>query len=136
VSVLLVRHAWAGDSAKWEGDDRVRPVDKRGRKQSDALVDALAGFAVDRIVSSPYLRCIQTVEPLADARGLDIELDEALGADRLDDVPLVLERVQGENAVVCTHGELPWLGERKFKKGSTWVLNGDLEPRRYIKPPA
>jgi phosphohistidine phosphatase SixA len=114
----------------------VRPVDKRGRKQSDALVDALAGFAVDRIVSSPYLRCIQTVEPLADARGLDIELDEALGADRLDDVPLVLERVQGENAVVCTHGELPWLGERKFKKGSTWVLNGDLEPRRYIKPPA
>lgn len=136
MSVLLVRHAWAGDSAKWEGDDRVRPVDKRGRKQSDALVDALAGFAVDRIVSSPYLRCIQTVEPLADARGLDIELDEALGADRLDDVPLVLERVQGENAVVCTHGELPWLGERKFKKGSTWVLNGDLEPRRYIKPPA
>lgn len=136
MSVLLVRHAWAGDSAKWEGDDRVRPVDKRGRKQSDALVDALAGFAVDRIVSSPYLRCIQTVEPLADARGLDIELDEALGADRLDDVPLVLERVQGENAVVCTHGELPWLGDRKFKKGSTWVLNGDLEPRRYIKPPA
>ena len=136
MSVLLVRHAWAGDSAKWEGDDRVRPLDKRGRKQSEALVDTLAGFAVDRIVSSPYLRCVQTVEPLADARGLDIELDELLGVDWLDDVPRVLERVQGENVVVCTHGEIPWLGDRKFKKGSTWVLNADLEPRRYIKPPA
>jgi phosphohistidine phosphatase SixA len=136
VSVLLVRHAWAGDSAEWEGDDRVRPVDKRGKKQSEGLVDALAGFAIDRIVSSPYLRCIQTVEPLAEARGLEIELDEELGADRLDDVPLVLERLQGENAVVCTHGELPWLEGRKFKKGSTWVLNGELGPRRYIKPPA
>ena len=136
MSLLLVRHAWAGDSEKWEGEDRVRPVDKRGRKQAEALVDALAGFAVDRIVSSPYVRCIQTVEPLAEARGLDIELDEQLGADRLDDVPQVLERLQGEKAVVCTHGELPWLDGRKFKKGSTWVLSGELEPRRYIKPPA
>lgn len=134
MSLLLVRHAWAGDSEKWDGDDRVRPVDDRGRKQSEGLVAVLAGFAVDRIVSSPYLRCIQTVEPLAEARRLDIELDDALGADRLEDVPQVLEGLQGENAVVCTHGDLPWLEDRKFKKGSTWVLNGDLEPRRYIKP--
>jgi 8-oxo-dGTP diphosphatase len=136
MSVLLLRHVWAGDSAEWEGDDRVRPIDERGMKQAEALVDALAGFTIDRIVSSPYLRCIQSVEPLAEARGLEIELDEELGAHRLDDVPRVLERVEGENAVVCTHGDLPWLDGRKFKKGSTWVLSGELAPRRYIKPPA
>jgi len=136
VSLLLHRHARAGDREKWEGDDRVRPIDDRGRKQAQALVDALSGFAIDRILSSPYLRCIESVEPLAEARGLEIELDERLAAHRLDDVPEVLEELKGEQAVVCTHGELSWLDGRKFKKGSTWVLSEELEPGRYIKPPA
>jgi hypothetical protein len=81
------------------------------------------------------VRCIQSVEPLAEARGLEIELDDRLGADRLDSVPEVLEELDGEHAAICTHGELPWLEGRKFKKGSTWVLSDVLEPRRYIKPP-
>jgi phosphohistidine phosphatase SixA len=136
LSLLLIRHATAGDRSAWEGDDRVRPVDERGRRQSDALVDALAGYRIDRIVSSPYLRCVQSVEPLAGARGLAIELDEQLGATRLDEVAEVLERLRGEHVVVCTHGDLPWLGDRKFKKGATWVVDGELEPKRYIKPPA
>jgi phosphohistidine phosphatase SixA len=136
VSLLLIRHALAGHRHAWEGDDRVRPVDERGRRQSDAMVDALAGYTIERIVSSPYLRCVQTVEPLAKARGLEIELDEQLGATRLDEVGEVLERLRGEKVAVCTHGDLPWLGDRKFKKGATWVLDGELEPTRYIKPPA
>jgi 8-oxo-dGTP diphosphatase len=136
VSLLLIRHATAGDRNAWVGDDRVRPVDERGRRQSEALVDALAGYTIDRIVSSPYLRCAQSVEPLAEARGLEIELDEQLGATRLDEVGEVLERLRGEKVAVCTHGDLPWLGDRKFKKGATWVLDGELEPTRYIKPPA
>jgi len=136
VSVLLIRHATAGDRKAWVGDDRVRPVDERGRRQSDALVDVLAGYTIDRIVSSPYLRCVQTVEPLAEARGLEIELDEQLGATRLDEVGEVLERLRREKVAVCTHGELPWLGDRKFKKGATWVLDSALEPSRYLKPPA
>jgi 8-oxo-(d)GTP phosphatase len=136
LSLLLIRHALAGHRDTWVGDDRVRPVDERGRRQSDALVDALAGYTIDQIVSSPYLRCVQTVEPLAAARGLEIELDEQLGATRLDEVGDVLERLRGENVAVCTHGDLPWLGNRKFKKGATWVLDGELEPTRYIKPPA
>jgi phosphohistidine phosphatase SixA len=136
VSLLLTRHALAGDSSKWEGDDRDRPVDERGRRQAEALVDAFAEIELGRIVSSPFVRCVQTVERLAEARGLEIELDERLGADRLDDVPQVLEELKGQDAAVCTHGDLPWLGERKFKKGSTWVLDEELEPVRYIPPPA
>jgi phosphohistidine phosphatase SixA len=99
-------------------------------------VDALAVYELDRIVSSQYARCVQTVEPLAKARGLEIELDERLGADRLNEVPQVLERLKGQNAAVCTHGDLPWFGDRKFKKGSTWVLDDELEPVSYIPPPA
>jgi phosphohistidine phosphatase SixA len=136
VSLLLNRHAFAGHRSDWQGDDRFRPLDERGRRQAEALVDALADYELDTIVSSPYTRCVQTIEPLAEARGLEIELDEQLGADRLEEVPEVLERLKGQNAVVCTHGDLPWLGERKFKKGSTWVLDKVLEPVRYIPPPA
>jgi phosphohistidine phosphatase SixA len=133
---VLVRHAFAGDSSAWVGDDRLRPLDERGRRQAAGLVDLLADQEVDRIVSSPYLRCVQTVEPLARARGLEIERDAALGADRLDDVPSVLERLRGENAVVCTHGDLPWLGARPFQKGSAWVLGPEGEPSRYLPPSA
>jgi phosphohistidine phosphatase SixA len=136
VTILLVRHAMAGDPSQWREDDGVRPVDEVGRRQADALVHALAIYELARIVSSPYVRCTQTVEPLAKARGLEIELDEQLGADRLHEVPEVLERLKGQNAAVCTHGDLPWLGDRKFKKGSTWVLDDELEPVRYIPPSA
>ena len=136
MSLLLVRHALAGDPAAWEGDDKVRPLDERGRRQARALVDALAEFELDRIVSNPFHRCVQTVEPLAEERGLEIDLDDLLGADRLRDVPRVLERLAGQNAAVCTHGDLPWLGDRTFEKGSTWTVDDLLEPVRYIPPPA
>jgi 8-oxo-dGTP diphosphatase len=135
VTLLLIRHAYAGHRSDWEEDDRLRPLDERGRRESDALVDVLADFPLDRIASSPYARCVQTVEPLAEARGLEVEVDDRLGADRLEDVPEVLERLRGEDTAVCTHGDLPWLGDRKFKKGATWVLDDELEPVLYLKPP-
>jgi 8-oxo-(d)GTP phosphatase len=134
LSLVLIRHAMAGDPKAWLGDDRVRPVDKQGRTEAQALVAALAGQPLNRIVSSPYVRCVQTVEPLAGARGLEIELDDRLGADRLHDVPQVLAELEGQDAAVCTHGDLPWLGDRKFKKGAAWVLSDHLKPERYIPP--
>ena len=82
---VLVRHASAGDSSAWVGDDTMRPLDERGRRQAAGLLDLLADHEVDRIVSSPYLRCLQTVEPLSRARGLEIEQAYAdVDAARLD----------------------------------------------------
>jgi 8-oxo-(d)GTP phosphatase len=121
--LLVNRHASAGDSAQWEGDDARRPLDKRGRKQAEALVDQLSGFELDRIVSSPFDRCVQTVEPLARARGLDLETTDALaegaGAER---VRALLHDLTGEAALVCGHGPelVPIFG--KVKKGETLVL--------------
>ncbi len=135
MTLLLIRHASAGDSDQWQGDDRLRPLDSKGRRQAEALVTLLAEFDLDRVVSSPYLRCVRTVEPLARSRELEIELDDALGADRLDDVPSGLERLRGQDAAVCTHGDLPWLGSRPFRKGSVWVLDEAGEPARYLPPP-
>lgn len=136
MSLLLIRHALAGDSSRWSDDDRLRPLDHVGGRQAAALVDVLAEFPLDRVVSSPYVRCVQTVEPLAQVRGLPVEHDERLGAERLRDVPQVLQELQGENVAVCTHGDLPWLDDRSFEKGSTWELDADGEPARYLPPGA
>ena len=81
---VLLRHAAAGDREHWDGDDFHRPLDARGRRQSAELVGLLRPFGARRVVSSPYVRCVQTVEPLAAALGLPLELDERLaeGAGR------------------------------------------------------
>src|SRR5262249_34470606 len=118
MTVVLLRHASAGDRDKWDGDDRRRPLDKRGRRQSKKLRDALLALGVTRVLSSPYLRCVQTVAPL----GLDIELDERLaeGAARTEFLALLAD---ADGAVACTHGDvIENVIGRSIKKGAAVVL--------------
>ena len=83
--MLLVRHASAGKRTEWTGGDRRRPLDERGQLQALRLVGLLADYPIERILSSPYDRCVQTVEPLARARGLAIEMRDELGEERQAD---------------------------------------------------
>src|SRR4051812_22935809 len=105
--MFLIRHARAGERTEWTGDDRRRPLDKRGRKQAEHLVESLAGYPLTRILSSPYDRCVQTVEPLARARGIDIELRDELGEERqLSQGVELVRSLLDEDAAVCGHGGL------------------------------
>jgi 8-oxo-dGTP diphosphatase len=140
-TVCLVRHASAGNRKDWEGDDRLRPLDKRGFRQAEGLVDLLREREPTRILSSGYVRCRQSVEPLAKVLGLPVEeRDELAEGAGTDDVRRLLDELDGERAVLCTHGDvvLELLGEES-PKGSTWVLevaNGDLRRLEYLPPPA
>ena len=131
VPVLLVRHATAGDRQAWEGDDRLRPLDERGRRQAAALVGQLADFRVERVLSSPHLRCVQTVEPLARARGLAVEETQALVEGNATRAVALVGELAATDAVLCTHGDLvppildaflPGSHHEQSEKGSTWVL--------------
>ena len=125
LSLLLIRHARAGERAEWTGDDRRRPLDKRGWRQAEHLVELLAPYDVDRIVSSPYDRCVQTVEPLARARELPVEPREELGEELQDTAGVALLRLlAGTPVAVSCHGGLSdvVVGERQ-KKGETIILN-------------
>ena len=129
--ILLLRHASAGDSAAWEGDDRERPLDKRGRKQANVLVDQLGSFEPVVLVSSPYLRCLQTVEPLAQSLGVTIDVREELGYERHEqEARALVESLVGLTAVVCGHGGLEFvmLGDEapKWRKGATFVLDHEF----------
>jgi 8-oxo-dGTP diphosphatase len=115
---LLVRHAWAGDSALWVGDDRARPLDEDGVKRAAELVELMRERGVTRVLTSPYLRCVQTVEPLARALNLPLEYRHELGDDSTvaEALPLLRE-LSREPAVFCVHGELveQLLGEELAK---------------------
>jgi phosphohistidine phosphatase SixA len=141
MTVLLVRHATAGH--RIEGtDDQLRPLDDRGRRQAEGLVDALADYDIQHVLTSPAVRCRQTVEPLAGALGLPVaERQELTEGSTVEDVLGLVSSLNGETAVLCTHGDV--VGEllgKESKKGSTWVLDvgtdGLLERRDHIAAPA
>ena len=129
---VLLRHASAGDRHDFEHDDHLRPLDARGRRQSDELVELLRPFGVRRILSSPYVRCVQTVEPLAAALGLEVELD-----DRLEEGEggAAAELLREDGVVCCTHGDIvEALVGRGLKKGAAFVLE-DGEVVRELPAP-
>jgi 8-oxo-dGTP diphosphatase len=132
VSSVLLRHASAGHRLDWEHDDHLRPLDARGRLQSADLVELLRPFGVRRILSSPYVRCVQTVEPLAAALGLGVERDERL---KEGEGAAAAELLREDGVVCCTHGDIveALLG-RGLKKGAAVVLE-DGEVVREIPAP-
>jgi phosphohistidine phosphatase SixA len=92
VQLLLLRHAHAGDPTKWSGNDDLRPLSDKGRRQAERLGRLLAetGFRPDAILSSPKLRALETAEPVAAALGLKVARENALAGpmdlDTLEDL--------------------------------------------------
>jgi phosphohistidine phosphatase SixA len=124
--VIVVRHAEAVERDEWEGDDRLRPLVTRGRAQAEGLIAALEGHEISRIVSSPFLRCMQTVEPLAAALGLTVEPLDELGEERqAGDGAALVRSLAGEPIVACVHGgltEVVFGDEWSLKKGAALVV--------------
>jgi len=140
VIILMVRHARAGKRVDWNGDDRLRPLDERGRLQADRLVEQLSNREFERIISSPYVRCVETVEPLAEARGLTVEEDGALAEGSGVAAALAALRAIGEPVVASVHGDLlAELVGGKSPKGSTAVLelqDDSVTVLERLEPPA
>lgn len=141
-TVLVVRHAVAGSKSRYKGDDRARPLDKKGRAQAESLVGLLLAFGATDLYAAPRARCHQTLEPLAEELGVPIgdeptlteeayADDRAAGRERFDDIT----RSDG-TPVICTQGKvipdlIAWWCDRdgvkpdksRNRKGSTWVLS-------------
>jgi phosphohistidine phosphatase len=85
VQLSLLRHAHAGDPAKWKGPDADRPLSPKGQRQADRLARFLAEHDLrpDLLVSSSKVRAVQTAEAVARAFDLPIHNDGRL-ADPLD----------------------------------------------------
>lgn len=148
--LYFVRHAKAGSRSSWTGDDRQRPLTKNGRAQAEGLAKALVDEATGLLLSSPWARCMQTLEPLAKLVGATVVGEPRLGEDAAVQGALDLLDSVPDGSVLCGHGDLlPATidalqgrgchveGEPDFRKGATWVLervDGAIV-RAYAVPP-
>jgi 8-oxo-dGTP diphosphatase len=133
--LLVVRHAHAGRRNSTAGDDRERPLTDRGRARAAALVPILSAYHPRRILSSPFVRCCETVQPVAEALGLGVESVDELGEGHGADAIRLLTTMAGESAVLCTHGDVatslleflypdptPARAKLRLQKGDVWVV--------------
>src|SRR5579859_3150616 len=139
VPLIIVRHAQA--VPKGTVSDALRPLDEGGAAAAAALAALLATFAPRaRVISSPAVRCIETVRPYAGLAGVPVETDPALSITKSADPPANLLGTlarSGRPAIVCLHREnLPAalatacaaVGAKppdhpELQKGSFWVLH-------------
>ena len=150
--LYVVRHADAGHRVGPREIDDKRELNARGWRQADALRAQLAAAGVTRLLSSPFVRCLQTLEPLAHELELPVEPDDRLAeGEAARGVLALAAEVRADNAVLCSHGDvIPDLleileasgtrlkGEVRWQKASTWVLTWDgdrLAKGQYVPPP-
>ncbi|MGO4205609.1 bifunctional NUDIX hydrolase/histidine phosphatase family protein [Rhodococcus sp. TAF43] len=156
-TVLLVRHAKAGSSNKYTGDDTLRPLDTKGLVQAEALVPQLQAFGATEISSADRTRCTQTMEPLAEALGTPIRIEPLLSEEGYAADPAGARArarkiaALGGVQVICSQGGvipdlMEWWAERdgiqlpsaRNRKASTWVLSlsgGRLVAADHIDSP-
>jgi 8-oxo-dGTP diphosphatase len=148
--LYLVRHAEAGDKRAWTGPDVRRPLTDVGWRQAQWLAGRLDGHQVTTIVSSPAVRCVQTVDTIAHRRALEVRTDARLYVDADPDEATKLLQTAEPHTVWCTHGEL--IGEilsrlraagapigdaPEWVKGSLWWLDlvaGQVRRATYHPP--
>lgn len=142
MTILLLRHASAGSRESWLEDDRFRPLDAEGVRQAAVLASSFDEYGLERIVSSPARRCVETIESLAARLTLSVEEREEVAADAATDRALaLLHELDHRPTLVCTHREVivGLLGlEHLCQMGSAWVLEPDgdhFAPTVYLPSP-
>lgn len=151
--VYWVRHAAAVRRGEWRRTEKLRPLTGGGHRQAQRLLELFEGAPLAHLLTSPDLRCRQTLEPLAAQRGIPIQPDARLAAGRSAASALaLLSELGGEAAVLCSHGDvIPRVIERLCdeglrlerdlicEKGSVWIVDAEPGRRaraRYVPPPA
>jgi 8-oxo-(d)GTP phosphatase len=145
-TLIVLRHASAGDRAVWSTVDRWRPLDRIGLAQSLELDAALDGLPISRIMTSPFVRCQQTVAALAAVRRLPVLdrswLAEGVAVDRVEQGLATV----GRDTLLCTHGEtarvlrdLLEVDATDLAKGAAWVIRfagGSVTTVEHVAAPA
>ncbi len=150
--LFLIRHAVAGVRNNLDPSDDRRPLDHVGINQALAIAAGWTGDDVEAIFSSPALRCVQTVEPLAERLGLKVQIAPELfeGASTSRSIEYV-RSFTGRSVVLCSHGDVipdvlrnlevggSQLHGRGCGKGSIWQLDNStdrIESGTYTPEPS
>jgi 8-oxo-dGTP diphosphatase len=148
--IYLVRHAKAGERRVWDGDDEARPLSKHGWRQSEAIAKRLAANGATSLYASPYVRCMQTLEPLGKRLGVTVQPEPRLYEGEPFEPVLELLTEVDNGAVLCSHGDIvpdvigaltrrgmEVQSPADWRKASIWVLKrkGDRITKGKVWPP-
>jgi broad specificity phosphatase PhoE len=135
-------------------DDRLRPLTVEGRHQTAELVGTLADLGANRVLSSPYRRCMETAAPLAAHLGVELEVVRELEEGTAVGALALVRELAAESAALFSHGdiipavldalarddELDLGPEPRCQKASVWILEPDsvgptFISATYVPPP-
>ena len=108
-TLIILRHTKSLERGDWDEEDSHRTLDETGFDQAQLLIKHLEPFAIDELYTSDYTRCVQTVTPLAHARGLSITTvpslnEESFELDPEKAISFANALKQDEkNILICSH---------------------------------
>lgn len=108
--IVIARHGKATPHEDWDGVDSLRPLVARGMEQSRDIAGGLAAYGPRSIISSPAMRCMQTVAPLSYKLGMEIKESGKISQDKWTSegdrvTDFVAARLRkAEPVVICSHG--------------------------------
>ena len=142
MTIYLVRHAKAGERRTWTDDDMLRPLSKAGWAQAEALAVRLADHEPSVLLSSPYVRCVQTLEPLGALIDCEVVIEQRLCEHEPFEPVLDLLSEVPNHAVLCSHGDIipatiaalerrgmEIVSEADWRKASVWVIKRSKKGR-------
>jgi phosphohistidine phosphatase len=142
IALYLLRHAHAGDPAKWRGDDAERPLSERGRGQAERVGRLLRGAeeAPDLFITSPKVRAAETAEIVARALKVRVVVDQRLAGFLDGDVltEILLDAGPAERPCIVGHdpdfssvlGEMTGVAYVTMRKGA--LARVDFEGTRIL----
>lgn len=107
--LLVLRHAKAKPRSSWSRAEQERPLAATGRRQALAVEGLVAAWAPERLVSSPWRRCVETLAPLVKSSRLPLKTKGAFTETAAKEKPKKTRKAMHEllgrqrAQVVCTH---------------------------------
>ncbi|WP_394939612.1 NUDIX domain-containing protein [Psychromicrobium sp. YIM B11713] len=108
-ALLVLRHAKAKPRSSWTRAEGDRPLAATGQRQAAAVKRLLMAWRPDRVVSSPWARCLATVSPYVKATKAKVKLSESLTEASHERKPRRSQSTveglfdKGRSVVLCTH---------------------------------
>jgi len=89
-NIYVIRHCLA------QGQSPDAPLTQTGMRQAESLADFFKDTTIHRILSSPFLRAVQSIEAISKEKGIQIEIEHRLSERLLStkDLPDWYEKLQ------------------------------------------
>lgn len=120
----FIRHA----QSTYTLDERERPLSEAGFEAALQVAHQLQGEGIEVIISSPYRRAVQTVEPLAQQLALPVSLNEAFRERHIcqhpvDDFFEAMQRLWSDYSFAFEGGESNFVAQKRGVVAFREILN-------------